>query len=325
MHTVDRLERTDEESIMALDKGRYNKGPIYAEMWMNDKTVKFQIDSGATVNVLPQKYVKKEDIHPSDVTLHMWNRTTREVVGKTYATLVNPVNQTSYSVQFEVVEGNFTPLLGRQAAEQMQLITVNYNCFKLLHHVTTTNILDEYADVFDGRLGTLPGKVHLHVAEGAKPVQCPARKVSVTLKPKLKDELDVMVEMGVICPIETPTEWCNQISIQTKKDASLRMCIDPRQLNKVLQRELYPLPTMEEVLPEMSTARVLSKVDLQSGYWHCELDHESSLLTTIKTPFGRYRWNRLPFGMNVSAEIFQRKLNQTLEGLEGVVCVSPMT
>ena len=79
---------------------------------MNDKSVKFQIDSGATVNLLPKKYVSKDDIHPSDVTLHMWNRTTREVIGKMLATLVNPVNQTSYSVQFEVVEGNFTPLLG---------------------------------------------------------------------------------------------------------------------------------------------------------------------------------------------------------------------
>ena len=95
VHTVDRCGRTDEESIMALDKGRYTKGRIYAEMWMNDKSVKFQIDSGATMNVLPKKYVSKDDIHPSDVTLHMWNRTTREVIGKTLATLVNPVNQTS--------------------------------------------------------------------------------------------------------------------------------------------------------------------------------------------------------------------------------------
>ena len=111
VHTVDRCERTDEESTMVLDKGRYTKGPTYAEMWMNDKSVKFQINRGATVNILPQTYVSKDDIHPSDVTLHMWNRTTREVVGKTFATLVNPVNQTSYSVQFEVLEGNFTPLL----------------------------------------------------------------------------------------------------------------------------------------------------------------------------------------------------------------------
>ena len=55
--------------------------------------------------------------------------------------------------------------------------------------------------------------------EGAKPVQCPPRRVPVTLNPVLKTELDRMVERGVICPIETPTEWCNQISIHTK-DAS---------------------------------------------------------------------------------------------------------
>ena len=83
---------------------------------------------------------------------------------------------------------------------------MNYNCFKLLHKVTTTNILDEYGDVIDGGLGTLPGTIHLHVEEGAKPVQCPARRVAVTFKPKLKAKLDTMVERGVIYPIEKPTE-----------------------------------------------------------------------------------------------------------------------
>ena len=161
VHTVDRCERTDEESTMVLDKAD------------TPKAVEIRINS--------------------DGTLHVWNRSTREVVGKTFATLFNPFNQTSYSVQFEVVEGNCSPLLGRHAAEQMQLITVNYNCFRLLHQVTTTNILDEYADVFGGGLGTLPGNVHLHVEEGANPVQCPARRVPVTLKPNLKAELDIMV------------------------------------------------------------------------------------------------------------------------------------
>ena len=88
----------------------------------------------------------------------------------------------------------------------MELITVNYDCFKLLHQVMTTNLLDEYADVFDSGLGTLSGKVHLQVEEGAKPVQCSARRVLVTLKPKLKSELDRMVERGVIYPIEEPIE-----------------------------------------------------------------------------------------------------------------------
>ena len=119
-----------------------------------------------------------------------------------------------------------------------------------------------------------------------------------------------------------PTDWCSQISVQTKKSGKLRICIDPRPLNEVLQRETYPLPTIDDLLPELANAKVFSKVDLSNGYWHCELDHTSSLLTTFVTPQGRYRCLRLPFGTKVSSEIFQRKLNENLEGLKGVVCVA---
>ena len=69
-------------------------------------------------------------------------------------------------------------------------------------------------------------------------------------------------------------------------------------------------------------AKFFSKVDLKSGYWHCQLDEESSLLTTIFTPFGRYRWCRLSFGTKVSSEIFQRKLHECIEGVDGVVNVA---
>ena len=72
----------------------------------------------------------------------------------------------------------------------------------------------------------------------------------------------------------------------------------------------------------MSKARVFSKVDLVSGYWHVSLDEISSKLTTFDTPFGRYRWMKLPFGLNTSSEIFQRKLHQALEGLDGTLCVA---
>ena len=67
---------------------------------------------------------------------------------------------------------------------------------------------------------------------------------------------------------------------------------------------------------------MFSTVDLRSGYWHCVLDHESSLLTTFSTPFGRYRWCRLPFGLSVSSEIFQKRVNQALEGLSGVLDIA---
>ena len=67
---------------------------------------------------------------------------------------------------------------------------------------------------------------------------------------------------------------------------------------------------------------MFSKLDLQNGYWDCVLDQKSSYLTTIITSFGHYRWQCLPFGMNVSSEIFQRKLNECLTGLSNVVCIA---
>ena len=110
--------------------------------------------------------------------------------------------------------------------------------------------------------------------------------------------------------------------IATKKSGALRICIDPRPLNKALKRETYHLPVLDDLMPDLARAKVCSSVDLTAGYWHCVLDEESSLLTTFATPFGRYRWKRLSFGLSVSSEIFQKRVNQALEGLNGILNIT---
>ena len=82
------------------------------------------------------------------------------------------------------------------------------------------------------------------------------------------------------------------------------------------------MPILDEILPDLSQAKVFTTVDLRSGFWHCVLDEESSMLTTFNTPYGRYRWLRLPFGLSVSPEIFQKRVTQTLEGLDGVLNIA---
>ena len=129
------------------------------------------------------------------------------------------------------------------------------------------------------------------------------------------------MDAGIIVPVDEPTDWVSLMSVAEKK-SGIRICIDPRPLNEALKREHYKLPTLEDVLPELSKAKVFSVCDLKSAYLHCELDHSSRLLTTFATPFGRYRWLRLPFGLKVSGEIFQKRLHQALEGLEGVHCIA---
>ena len=95
-----------------------------------------------------------------------------------------------------------------------------------------------------------------------------------------------------------------------KKDGSLRICIDPRSLNLALKRGHYHLSVLEDILPDLARAKVFSTVDLSHGYWHCILQEDSSLLTTFPTPFGRYGWTGLLFGLSVSSETFQKRLLQ---------------
>ena len=294
-------------------------------MQVGPKVVKFQIDSGASVNVIPQELVPKDTVQQEKITLKMYNGSKLQAEGRAKVLLRNTKNNKKYRVNFIVVqEGWLTPLLSGKAAEQMKLITVHYDNFESIH-VVNDDIMQSYDDVFAcDKPGKLPGKVKLVTqTDGVKPKQCSAKPVPVAMKERVHKGLLELVEQDILATVDQPTEWCSRLAVTEKKGSKeLRFCIDPRPLNKVLQREVHRLPVMEDILPALSKAKVFSKFDLKAGYLHCELDEESSLLTTMNTPFGRFRWKRLPFGLKVSAEIFQKKLLEALSGLEGIECVA---
>ena len=301
----------------------HDSKPVFCTMEIKGEPVKLEVDCGATVNLLPKKYAP--EFNPAKIELKMWNNSCMTAVGRSIVKLRNPVTQKKYKVSFVIVNENLTPLIGRKAAEQMGLITINYE-FSQAHAVTSThaNFLGEYPDVFNASVtGTLPGhRVHLTVSPDAEPVIRPARTVPEALKPAVQAELEKLTSRGVLAEVDEPTDWVSQMSVAKKKSGSVRICIDPGPLNKYLMREHYTLPVLNDVLPELNDATHFSICDLKDGYLHCELDEESSKLTTFATPWGRYRWKRLPFGLKVSSEIFQKRLHQALDGLEGIRCVA---
>ena len=148
----------------------------------------------------------------------------------------------------------------------------------------------------------------LDVEEGATPVLHPPRRVPVTLKCKLKQELDRLQSLGIIEKATEPTPWVSSLETVQKPNEKIGVCIDPKDLNRVLR-------TIDEVLPELSRVKVFSTVDAKNGFWHVELDDDSSRLTTFNSPFGRFRWRRHPLGLCTAPEEFQRRLNHPLEGL----------
>ena len=93
-------------------------------------------------------------------------------------------------------------------------------------------------------------------------------------------------------------------------------------LNKALKRNHYPLLTIDDILPDLPGARYFSVLDAKSGYWLVELDEPSSFATTFGTPWGRYRWLRMPFGLSPAPEEFQRRMNAVLQDLPGVKVIA---
>ena len=102
----------------------------------------------------------------------------------------------------------------------------------------------------------------------------------VALKKELKDHLEMLVAQNVITPVKEPTKWINSV-VAARKPGKIRLCIDLKDLNKAIKRPYYPLPTIEDILPKLTNAKVLSVFDEQKGFWQIELDESSSFLTTF--------------------------------------------
>ena len=85
------------------------------------------------------------------------------------------------------------------------------------------------------------------------------------------------------------------------------------------------MPTVEDAMPQLANAKLFSKLDAKDGFWQVVLDKESSYYTTFWTPFGRYRWLRMPFGILTASEEFKRRLHEAMAGLEGAICIADDT
>lgn len=128
-----------------------------------------------------------------------------------------------------------------------------------------------------------------------------------------------MENNGIIERVTQPTELCApMVPVLKKKTAKVRICVDLTKLNKSVKREHYILPTYDEITAKLSGATVFSSLDAASGFWQIPLHPDRRKLTTFITPFGKYCFKRLPFGITSAPEIFQQKMLETLEGLEGV-------
>jgi len=186
-----------------------------------------------------------------------------------------------------------------------------------------SQITSEYSDIFDG-VGCFEGECTINLDPNVQPYVCPPRRVPVALQEPLKQELSKLVSEGIIAPlaVDEPSDWCNNVVCVTKADGGIRLCLDPAKLNEAIIRPYHYTPTLEDVLPKLSGAKYFSIVDARSGYWNIKLDRKSSYYTTFLTPFGRFRFLRLPFGLSCSSDMFQKKIDETYHDMNFVTGIA---
>ena len=257
----------------------------------------FQLDTGARCNINLHRVFKTlsrvsdKKMTKSRARLTSYSGHYIKTLGTTNLTCV--CKNAEHNVQFFVTEMDSTAILGVEACQRLGLV-------ERLCSVGI-DITEEYADSFKG-LGCLPGEYKIKLDPSVPPVVHAPRKVPVALHDCVKEGLQRMENDGVIKKQEEPTDWVNSmVIVETPK--KLRICLDPRDLNKAIKREHFSMKMIEEVVQNMPEAKVFSK--------------ESSKLCTFNTPFGRYRFLRVPFGIVSASEIFQRVMSQVVEDTDG--------
>lgn len=149
-------------------------------------------------------------------------------------------------------------------------------------------------------------------------IQAP-RKVPLALEKAVENELQSLLQQGIIEPVKEYAPFQSPIVVVAKKDGSIRMCVDMREANKAVMKDCHPFPTWEQFSARLCGAKWFSKLDLKNAFYHVQLDESSRKVTTFTTHLGLFRFKRLMFGLSASPEIFQRVLEEVLRGLEGVI------
>ena len=270
---------------------------------ISGKRIPCKLDSGAEANVMSIDVLKQLCPEPklenTNTVLTSYSNDASRPLGLTVLPVLH--RDKIHPVKFFIVDHCSSTLIGLPTCKQLDVLRRVDTLSK-----TPTTIIDQYADVFCG-LGCYPGEHHIVVDSSVMPVVNPARRVPLSVQPKLKQKLDCLVRDGVLMKRDEPTDWVNSLLTVEKKDKSLRLCLDPRQLNVAIKREHYAIPTADDIIARLHGKSLFTIIDMKDAFWQIKLDEASSRLCTFNSPFGRYSFLRLPFGISSAPEVLQKR------------------
>ena len=277
---------TENFETMAFDTvkvGADNRDEVYATLNIELKnrpdipaTLKAKVDTGAQGNVLPLRTYKR--MYPSDIAADGLPKRGRLENNDTVLTAYNgqPIPQygtlrlrcshaaNKCEAMFFVADTPGPAIIGLPSCRELSLVVLNCEITKTAQINTKDDLQRQYPDRFEG-IGKFRGDFHITMDPTVTPVIPAERRCSIHLKDEVKAELDNMEELGVIERVTEPTDWVSSIVYSRKPSGKLRICLDPKDLNKAIKRPHYHTPTLEEITHKLAGSVMYSKLDATSS------------------------------------------------------------
>ena len=172
-------------------------------------------------------------------------------------------------------------------------------------------VVQEFLDVFPSDLPGVPPDRDIDFAidlePGTKPISIPPYRMAPAELKELKDQLQDLLSKGFIRPSVSP--WGAPVLFVKKKDGTMRMCIDYRQLNKVKVKNKYPLPHIDDLFDQLQGASLFSKIDLRSGYHQLKIRASDIPKTALRTRYVHYEFLVMSFGLTNAPAAFMELMN----------------
>ncbi|KAL0463175.1 UNVERIFIED_CONTAM: Transposon Tf2-12 polyprotein [Sesamum latifolium] len=195
-------------------------------------------------------------------------------------------------------------------------------CLASVHDATKVSpgvlevpVVREFPDVFPEELPGLPPHrevdFEIETIPGAAPISIAPYRMAPSELKELKKQLEELLDKGFIRSSISP--WGAPVLFVKKKDGSMRLCIDYRQLNRITIKNKYPLPRIDDLLDQLKGATVFSKIDLRSGYWQLRVEEGSISKTAFRTRYGHYEFVVMSFGLTNAPAAFMSLMNKTLQ------------
>ena len=297
--------------------------PIYATVRLNQVPVVMEVDTGATLSVISEKMYHQlwksnaPQIVQSKVKLRTYTGDEIPVIGALNVQVSHAGQQKQ--LQLVVTEGNGPALLGRNWLEVLQ---INWKgVYQVRDTAELEAVLAAHDSVFKSELGTITcTKAQLHMDPNVPPSFHRPRPIPYAVKDKVEAELERLEREGILKPRQF-SQWASPIVAVTKKDGSVRICGDYKvSVNKAMACDVHPIPRSEDIFAAMAGGVTFSKLDLSHAYLQLQLEESAKDYVVINTHKGLFEYTRMPFGITAAPAIFQRTMDNILQGLKHV-CV----